>query len=130
MTSPDGMTPTALETRLSEAVAAGDDQAVLAAVAEAEMVVPQTSAEGSAPEGSLTLPVIEQEGRQFVPVFTSQAAMTAAAPDVSESVTMPSTQLVAGWPTEELWMAVNPGSASAVALPPDVVRSLPSFTAG
>lgn len=129
MTSPDGVAATPLEARLNEAVAAGDDQGVLQAVAEADLVVPQNASapgESDVPDDAVALPVIEQEGRTFVPVFTSESAMATAAPDISSSVTMPTTALVAGWPAEDLWMAVNPGSPGAVALPPDVVRSLPS----
>jgi hypothetical protein len=110
-------------------MAAGDTDAVMRAVATSEVVVPQTPlAPGEeAPEGSLSLPVIEQDGTQYVPVFTSQTVMQSAAPDLGDAVSVPAAQLGANWPSDELWLAVNPGTEDGLTLPPDAVRSLPSY---
>jgi hypothetical protein len=129
MTIPEanGQQPT--EAAIAAGMAAGDTDAVMRAVATSEVVVPQTTpAPGQeAPEGSLSLPVIEQDGTQYVPVFTSQTVMQSAAPDLEDAVSVPAAQLGANWPSDELWLAVNPGTEDGLTLPPDAVRSLPSY---
>ncbi|MGH3341924.1 MAG: SseB family protein [Carbonactinosporaceae bacterium] len=134
MTSPSPEGQQAVETELAQAMEAGDQESALRIVANAAVVVPQAaSAPGdaspnSAP-GAVTLPVLEQEGRQYVPVFMTSERMTEAAPDVEESITLPVSQLAASWPDDELWLAVNPGVESGVTIPPDIVRTLPQYRA-
>jgi hypothetical protein len=36
-------------------------------------------------------------------------------------------QLAANWPSEDVWLAVNPASEDGLGLPADVVRALPVF---
>ena len=36
----------------------------------------------------------------------------------------------ANWPSDDLWLAVNPGTEDGLTLPPDAVRSLPIYTDG
>ncbi len=117
----------AVEARLRNALANGDEDAALRAVATAEVVLPQADDEAEAPEGGISLPVIEQDGTQFVPVFTSERVMSAAAPEVSTAVMVLASELAEAWPDEELWMAVNPGTPDGMALPPYVVRMLPAY---
>jgi hypothetical protein len=103
------------------------------AVAASDVVVPQTGAvngEGAAPDGSISLPVIEQDGTSYVPVFTSESTMASAAPDIEDAVSVSAAELGANWPSDELWMAVNPGTEDGLTLPPDAVRSLPVYTDG
>jgi SseB protein N-terminal domain len=128
-----------VETALAAGMAAGDTDAVMRAVASIEVMVPQTvqSSEsgapgepGDLPAGSLSLPVIEQEGTSYVPVFTSEATMNLAAPDIDDAVSVPAAALGANWPSDELWLAVNPGTEGGLTLPPDAVRSLPSYANG
>lgn len=124
----NGQQPT--EAAIAAGMAAGDTEAVMRAVATSDVVVPQTpDAPGDAqkPEGSLSLPVIEQDGTQYVPVFTSETTMRAAAPDLGEAVSVPAAQLGANWPSDELWLAVNPGTQEGLTLPPDAVKSLPVY---
>ena len=121
-----------VEAVIASAMATGDTEAVMRAVALSEVVVPQAG-EGldeDLPEGSLNLPVIEQDGTSYVPVFTSEAAMSVAAPDVADAVTVSAAELGANWPSEDLWLAVNPGSEQGVTLPPDAVRSLSVYQDG
>jgi hypothetical protein len=117
------------EAAIAAGMAAGDTEAVMRAVAGSQVVVPQTTpAPGQeAPEGSLSLPVIEQDGTQYVPVFTSESAMNSAAPDLDDAVTVPAAQLAANWPSDDLWLAVNPGTEDGLTLPPDAVKSLPVY---
>jgi hypothetical protein len=101
------------------------------AVAASDVVVPQTGAvngEGAAPDGSISLPVIEQDGTSYVPVFTSESTMAAAAPDIDDAVSVSAAELGANWPSDDLWLAVNPGTEDGLTLPPDAVRSLPVYT--
>ena len=120
------------ESAISAGMAAGDDEAVLRAVAKSEIVVPQTpeavaSDESDVEQGTILLPVIEQDGTSYVPVFTSERTMNEAAPDIEDAVTVEAADLAANWPTGELWLAVNPGTDEPVTLPPDAVRSLPAY---
>jgi hypothetical protein len=89
----------------------------------------QPPAEGEEPpaEDSIALPVIEQDGTHFVPVFTSEDRMRAAGADPETALTVPLAGLAAGWPGEELWLAIDPASEEGLALPPDAVRALPGF---
>ena len=75
------------------------------------------------------MPVIEQDGQRFIPVFTSEDSVRAAGGDASTAVRIPIAQLAANWPNEDVWLAVNPASEDGLGLPPDVVRALPVFAA-
>ncbi|GAA1129309.1 SseB family protein [Nocardioides aquiterrae] len=79
------------------------------------------------PEGAIALPVIEQDGTRYVPVFTSEEALRAAGADSSTALEMPLAQLAETWPDENLWLAVNPSTPEGLAIPPEVVRALPGF---
>ena len=119
------------ESAIAAGMAAGDTEAVMRAVATSDVVVPQTGAvgsEGPAPDGSISLPVIEQDGTSYVPVFTSESTMAAAAPDIDDAVSVSAAELGANWPSDDLWLAVNPGTEDGLTLPPDAVRSLPVYT--
>ena len=117
------------EAVIAAGMAAGDTDAVMRAVAASEVVVPQTadSSETDLPDGSISLPVIEQDGTSYVPVFTSESTMAAAAPDIDEAVSVSAAELAANWPSDDLWLAVNPGTDDGLSLPPDAVRALPDY---
>ena len=125
--SPDGQQTEAV---IAAGMASGDTESVMRAVATAEIVVPQApSADADEiPDGSISLPVIEQDGTSYVPVFTSEATMAAAAPDIEDAVSVNAAELAANWPSDDLWLAVNPGTEDGLTLPPDAVRSLPAYT--
>jgi hypothetical protein len=118
------------ESAISAGMASGDTDAVMRAVANSDVVVPQANVTPGeeAPEGSLSLPVIEQDGTSYVPVFTSEATMNSAAPELEEAVAVSAAELGANWPSDDLWLAVNPGTEDGLTLPPDAVRSLPAYT--
>jgi len=132
MSTPSNDSARPTEDAISAGMASGDTDAVMRAVANTDVVVPQAAvAPGDeAPEGSLSLPVIEQDGTSYVPVFTSEATMNAAAPDLQDAVAVSAAELGANWPSDDLWMAVNPGTEDGLTLPPDAVRSLPVYTEG
>jgi hypothetical protein len=104
-------------------------QQLLTELAGSVALLPQELPEGAEapPEGAIALPVMEQDGTQFVPVFTSQETLVEAGADPEQAVAVPLAQLGAGWPDDDLWLAVDPGDEGGIALPPDVVRALPSM---
>ena len=106
-----------------------DAQQVLQQLAASYAFVPQELPEGAEPppEGAIALPVIEQEGTQFVPVFTSSEALTSAGADPTTAVEVSVAQLAAGWPSDDLWLAVDPSTPDGLTIPPEVVRALPGL---
>jgi type III secretion system (T3SS) SseB-like protein len=112
-----------------DASSQAEAQAMLQHLAATTALVPQEIPEGAEtpPDGAVALPVVEQDGTQFVPVFTSQEALVSAGVNPDTAVAVPLVQLAAGWPDEELWLAVDPASENGVTLPPEVVRALPGL---
>jgi hypothetical protein len=131
-TAPDNDTTTAdrsTEDAITSGMEAGDNAAVLRALATGIALLPQfPPAEGEErPEDAISLPVIEQDGHRFVPVFTSEESLRAAGADVGSALRIPVVELAANWPSEDVWLAVNPASENGLGLPPDLVRALPVF---
>ncbi|MGW7576212.1 SseB family protein [Streptomyces sp. NPDC054765] len=113
------------------AAEAADTQAALIELAAGMALLPQAPpAEGEEerPEGAISLPVIEQDGNRYVPVFTTEDALLAAGGDLATVFRIPVVDLAANWPADDLWLAVNPSSEAGLALPPDLVRALPAFS--
>jgi len=108
---------------------AAETAEVLRDLATRVALLPQApSPEGEEPpEGAISLPVIEHDGRRYVPVFTSEEALQSAGADVSTVLRIPIAQLAANWPSDDIWLAVNPASDDGLGLPPDLVRTLPAF---
>ncbi|MEK6439948.1 SseB family protein [Pseudonocardia sp. T1-2H] len=106
-----------------------DTAAVLRDLATSIALLPQVPpSEGEErPEGAIALPVIEQDGQRYIPVFTSEDALRSAGADVDSALRIPLAQLAANWPSDDMWLAVNPASEDGLGLPPDVVRALPVF---
>jgi hypothetical protein len=105
-------------------------QELLRDLAGSTALLPQSPpVEGEEPPGedAIALPVVEQDGTLFVPVFTTEERMRAAGADPETAVSVPLAGLAAGWPDEELWLAVDPAHQDGLALPPDAVRALPAF---
>jgi hypothetical protein len=106
-----------------------DAQAVLQQLAASVAFLPQDIPDGvePPPEGAIALPVIEQDGNQFVPVFTSSEMLAASGADPANAVEIPVVQLAMGWPSDDLWLAVDPSTPDGLTLPSDVVRALPGL---
>jgi type III secretion system (T3SS) SseB-like protein len=117
--------------RTAEAAAAeAAARELLTELAGSVALLPQTPpVEGEEPptEDAIALPVIEQDGTQYVPVFTSEEALRAAGADPSTALRLPVAQLAADLADENLWLAVNPVTPEGLAIPPEVVRALPGF---
>jgi hypothetical protein len=128
--TPDDLPTDPTNETADEAAAQAAAQELLRELAGSTALLPQQPpAEGEVPpaEDAIALPVIEQDGTHFVPVFTSEDRMRAAGADPETALTVPLAGLAAGWPGEELWLAIDPASEEGLALPPDAVRALPSF---
>lgn len=106
-----------------------DPQVLLHDLANSTALLPQEAVpEGEEPpEGAIALPVIEHDGTQYVPVFTSEEALRAAGADLSTALELPIAQLAATWPSDDLWLAVDPATPDGQAIPPEVVRALAGF---
>jgi hypothetical protein len=130
-TSPDDRATAADTTDHGTPMDAEDAAEVLRTLANSIALLPQAPPpEGqSPPEGTITLPVIEHDGQRFIPVFTSEESLRQAGADPGTAVRIPVAQLAAQWPSEDVWLAVNPASEEGLGLPPDVVRTLPVFAA-
>jgi hypothetical protein len=123
-------TPDDTAAQQGSAQAVEDPEAVLRTLAASVALLPQSprqEGDPEMPEGAIALPVIEQDGRQFIPVFTSEDALQAAGADLDSALRIPIAELAASWPSDDLWLAVNPSSEQGLALPPDLVRALPVF---
>ena len=104
-------------------------QALLQQLAASIALVPQEIPEGAdqPPEGTIVLPVIEQDGTQYVTVFTSEEALQTAGADPESAIEVSVAELASGWPADDLWLAVDPATEHGLTLPPDVVRALPGL---
>ena len=82
------------------------------------------------PDGSIAIPVIEQDGTQYVPVFTSDggAALRRGRPRAGGGTAAgrPRRQLA----VRELWLAVDPGSENGLSVPPQAVQALAAYAQG
>ncbi|MEU5593150.1 SseB family protein [Streptomyces sp. NPDC020298] len=118
------------DAQVDATAAAEDTQAALIDLANSVALVPQAlPPEGEQPpEGALALPVIEQDGNRYVPVFTSDDSLAAAGADPATAIRIPVVELAVNWPDDDLWLAVDPSTEDGIALPSDLVRALPRFS--
>ncbi|MEJ8633377.1 MULTISPECIES: SseB family protein [Streptomyces] len=123
--------PTPSPEETPSAADTADTQAALIDLANSVALLPQAPpAEGEEerPEGAIALPVIEQDGTRYIPVFTTEDALLAVGGDPESAVRIPVVDLAANWPADDLWLAVNPSSEEGLTLPADLVRALPMVT--
>jgi type III secretion system (T3SS) SseB-like protein len=114
-----------LEAALASAVRDNDQSAALEALGGHDLILPQADAAETGEQREVTLPVIEQDEKSYVPAFTTVQKLSASLPAVTQSVSLPAVDLAAAWPSDELWLAINPGDEStSVALPSSAFRTL------
>lgn len=114
-----------LEAALASAVRDNDQGAALQALGGHELILPQADAPQTGEQREVTLPVIEQDEKSYVPAFTTVQKLNESLPAVTQSVSLPAVDLAAAWPSDELWLAINPGDEStSVALPSSAFRTL------
>ncbi|MFJ9804766.1 enhanced serine sensitivity protein SseB [Streptomyces wuyuanensis] len=79
---------------------------------------------GGGPDSAgLDLPTVEIDGAPYVPVFSSQEQFRAGAGDHMSGTVAPAVEFARGLPPQ-LGIAVNPGGAVGVPLPPPAVAEL------
>ncbi|WP_261565830.1 SseB family protein [Frankia gtarii] len=110
-----------------------DERSALGDLALADVLLPDLGNEItdlSEESEVLQLPVAErQDGTQFVPTFTSEQRLTEALPDVARYRTVQIATLGRIWPSDDLLLAVDPGSETGIALPAEGLRALAAMSA-
>ncbi|MGW2716451.1 SseB family protein [Streptomyces sp. NPDC001492] len=120
--SSDGAAP-AVHLALRAVVQGDANESELNTLAGSEVLVPAGAA---APEqDEVTLPVYAQEdGTELVPVFTTQARLQQALPQVGGHRRLPLRTLAHRWPSETLALVIDAGTPEEVALTAEGVRQL------
>jgi hypothetical protein len=116
----------AVQLALRAVVEGEADETALNTLAGGEVLIPTgaPAAEDQEP-GRVTLPVYEQEdGTELVPVFTSQARMRQALPQITQHRQVVLGELAHGWPSEELALIIDAGTPEQLALTAQGVREL------
>jgi hypothetical protein len=93
---------------------------LLAALGNATVFVPKITPDE---QRRLTFPLMQHEGRDYIPVFSSRKQARLGAPDHEDYLTPTGGQLVLVWP-ENVGMLINPGGQLAAALSYDDVKSI------
>ncbi|EIV96511.1 SseB family protein [Frankia sp. QA3] len=110
-----------------------DERSALGDLALADVLLPDLGndvTDLSEESEVLQLPVAErQDGTQFVPTFTSEQRLTEALPDVARYRTVQIATLGRIWPSDDLLLAVDPGSETGIALPAEGLRALAALSA-
>jgi len=91
------------------------------------------SADGGAPEPprEIQLPVYEQEdGKQLVPVFTSETRMAEALPSTRRYRLVQLAALSGAWPSDELILSIDTGNPDALSISGEGVRALAGLVGG
>ncbi len=110
-----------------------DERTALSDLAVADVLLPDLGSEidelTATDSDVLQLPVAErQDGTQFVPTFTSETRLAAALPEVDRYRTVQIATLGRIWPSDDLLLAVDPGSEAGIALPADGLRALAALS--
>ena len=116
---------TEAEVAMAAAVEAGDREAFLAAFAGGPLLLP-VSPEAAAGRAQLAWPTGVFEGLTHVIAFTSPEAIAVCMPGESVSYRLASlTDVVAAWPDDSWWLAVDPGLPIGLRLSAAELRGLP-----
>ncbi|WNI18634.1 SseB family protein [Actinacidiphila sp. ITFR-21] len=82
------------------------------------------------PPREIQLPVYEQDdGRQLVPVFTSETRMAEALPATRRYRLVQLAALSGAWPSDELILSIDTGSPDALSISGEGVRALAGLVA-
>ncbi len=105
-----------------------EDRAAMDTLASSEVLVPvpdDASEEDATDPTAVALPVLEQpDGEAVVPVFTSEPEMIQLLPFVSRYRLVPLGALASQWPTDDLALTIDAGSAHPLTLTSEGVRTL------
>jgi hypothetical protein len=129
--NPDGALPPAQ--RALHEIAHGSENVIALstlAVSEVLLPVPGTEEHPDAAAGAelpreIQLPVYEQDdGRQLVPVFTSETRMAEALPATRRYRLVQLAALSGAWPSDELILSIDTGSEDALSISGEGVKAL------
>lgn len=136
--NPDGALPPA-QRALHEIAHGSENVIALSTLAVSEVLLPVPGAD-EYPEGAgdaqelpreIQLPVYEQEdGRQLVPVFTSETRMAEALPATRRYRLVQLAALSGAWPSDELILSIDTGSPDALSISGEGVRALAGLVGG
>ncbi|WP_328912595.1 MULTISPECIES: SseB family protein [unclassified Streptomyces] len=132
--NPNGALPPA-QRALHEIAHGSENVIALSTLAVSEVLLPVPAAD-EFPEGvggaelprEIQLPVYEQDdGRQLVPVFTSETRMADALPATRRYRLVQLAALSGAWPSDELILSIDTGSEDALSISGEGVRALASL---
>lgn len=136
--NPDGALPPA-QRALHEIAHGSENVIALSTLAVSEVLLPVPGVDeypegvGDTPElpREIQLPVYEQEdGRQLVPVFTSETRMAEALPSTRRYRLVQLAALSGAWPSDELILSIDTGSPDALSISGEGVRALAGLVGG
>ena len=109
------------------AASRGDAEPVafLDALRDSAIVVP---CEQTGTPDEVEFPVIEHQGRPYVPLYTSQTQADTGAPEQDGWLKLTGAELAKMLTDDATGLAVNPGGDLGVAIPPDAVAALKGAT--
>jgi hypothetical protein len=120
-------TGAAAEAALRHLADGSDQQLALGELARADVLLPDVGdpAEQDGDPQMVQLPVAQQQdGTQLVPAFTSEEKMVSALPGVSRYRAVRVGALGGMWPSDDLVLAIDPGTDTGITLPADGVKAL------
>lgn len=105
-----------------------EDPAALDVLARSEVLVPVPDDVSDADAGDpsmVALPVLEEpDGREAVPVFTSESELAGLLPAVSRYRLVPLGALADQWPTDDLALTIDAASPHGLTITSEGVRTL------
>jgi len=135
----DGALPPA-QRALHEIATGSENVIALSTLAVSEVLLPVPAADeypddldgsGVEPPREIQLPVYEQEdGKQLVPVFTSETRMAEALPSTRRYRLVQLAALSGAWPSDELILSIDTGSPDALSISGEGVRALAGLAGG
>jgi hypothetical protein len=137
--NPDGALPPA-QRALHEIAHGSENVIALSTLAVSEVLLPVPSADeypddisggGAELPREIQLPVYEQDdGRQLVPVFTSETRMAEALPATRRYRLVQLAALSGAWPSDDLILSIDTGSEDALSISGEGVRALAGLVGG
>jgi hypothetical protein len=135
--SPNGAQPPA-QRALHEIASGSENVIALSTLAVSEVLLPVPGTEeypdgvdGAEPPREIQLPVYEQEdGRQLVPVFTSESRMADALPSTQRYRLVQLAALGGAWPSDELILSIDTGNEDSLSISGEGVRALAGLVGG
>lgn len=132
--SPDGAQPPA-QRALHEIANGSENVVALSTLAVSDVLLPVPGTDenpgGAELPREIQLPVYEQDdGRQLVPVFTSESRMAEALPSTRRYRLVQLAALSGAWPSDDLILSIDTGNADSLSISGQGVRALAGLVGG